>query len=72
MNRALRAAEAGQYLAELSGVPKPFTAQKMWLLARRGHIRIFSDGRNVWFQEDALEEYVARGGSPRKSRETRR
>ena len=64
---ALYAEEAGRYLAAQLGLPSPLTKQRMWELARRreGGIPVVRVGRRVVFQVVALDEFVARGGTPR-------
>ncbi len=68
IGRAFRAREAGQYLARLIGLDQPFTEQHMWRLAREGVLPSVRLRRSVFFQSEALEAFVARGGAgvPRK------
>lgn len=49
-HRALRAAEAGVYLAQLLGLATPISAAQMWQYAREGIIPVVRLGRRVWFQ----------------------
>jgi hypothetical protein len=55
--RALKAEEAGEYLAKLLGLPHALSAQKMWRLARGREIPSVHLGREVWFQTDTLEAF---------------
>lgn len=55
--RALKAGQAGEYLAKLLGLPCAVSAQKMWRLARADLIPSFRLGREVWFQTDSLEAF---------------
>jgi hypothetical protein len=62
--RAYNAADAGKYLAERMGLPKPFDAQAMWRYGRQHEIPTLRIGRRVFFTTDALDRFVESGGSP--------
>jgi hypothetical protein len=64
MNRALRAQEAGRYLADALGLPQPFSAQAMWQMGRSAVVPTVRIGRRVFFLTDRLDAYVRAGGSP--------
>jgi hypothetical protein len=53
--RALRAKEAGVYLAQVIGLTTPVPAQQMWRLARTGDLPAVRLGRTVWFQQHVLD-----------------
>lgn len=53
--RALRAKEAGEYLAQVIGLATPIPAQQMWRLARTGDLPTVRLGRTVWFQQHVLD-----------------
>ena len=63
--KALRAADAGRYLAERLGIDRPFDEQTMWRLARRGDVPVVRVRRDVYFRTDALDRFVAEGGTRR-------
>lgn len=65
--RALRAAEAGLYLAKLVGLAAPIPATKMWRLGRSNLIRTVRLGRLCYFRTSDLEQFVADGGCGRRS-----
>lgn len=60
--RALRACEAGVYLAGLLGLDEPFSAQQMWAMARSNAVPVVRIGRLIFWQTTALEAFVASGG----------
>jgi hypothetical protein len=68
--KALRAAEAGAYLADRIGLPAAIAARQMWHYARTGVLPAVRLGRHVWFQTDALDAFgigafgTERGGTP--------
>jgi hypothetical protein len=66
--KAMRAAEAGRYLAERLRLDRPFDAQTMWRFARRRDVPSFKLRRSVLFYSDALDRFVAEGGTPRAER----
>lgn len=66
--RALTAAEAGAFLAELIGLDAPIPPRKMWALARSGAIQVIRINRLVLFQSTTLAMFAASGGTPRKAR----
>jgi hypothetical protein len=61
--RALGAAEAGVYLAQLLGLATPISAAQMWRYAREGIIPVVRLGRRVWFQSAALHAFITSGGA---------
>lgn len=65
---ALRATEAGEYLAFLVGRLEPFTAQQMWAMARADVIPVVRVGRRIFWQSDTLTSFVSTGGSRRWQR----
>jgi hypothetical protein len=63
IRRAMRAKRAGCYLAEQLGIDEPFDEHTMWRLARRGDIPVLRIRRGVYFLTDALDRFVAEGGT---------
>ena len=61
-NRAMRAREAGLYLAALIGEERAFPATTMWRLARNNLVKTVRLGRLVYFRTVDLEACVAAGG----------
>lgn len=61
-HRALRAEEAGRYLAERIGLSAAPSRQRMWRLARLKLIESFHLGRSVYFTTDSLDRLVVSGG----------
>lgn len=57
--RALRAREAGEYLARLVGLPKPIPPTTMWRFARLRRIKTIRCGRLHYFRTTELEHFVA-------------
>ena len=57
--RALRAKEAGEYLARLVGLPKPIPATTMWRFARLRRIKTIRCGRLHYFRTTELEQFVS-------------
>lgn len=64
-SRALKAAEAGRYLADRLGRDHPFDEQAMWRFARRGDIDVVRIRRDVYFRTDLLDRFVSQGGTRR-------
>jgi hypothetical protein len=64
VEHALRAAEAGAYLAHLMTLPAPVPARKMWSLARLEAIPFIRLNRGLWFRPSDLRAFVAAGGTP--------
>ena len=60
--RALRADEAGKFLADLIGRERPFPATTMWRLARQRIIKTIHVGRLYYYRTVDLEQFVADGG----------
>ena len=60
--QSFRAAEAGVRLAQLLGLPKPISAQRMWHLGRAGVIPRVRLGRMVLFAPRDLQAFVDAGG----------
>jgi hypothetical protein len=60
---ALRAREAGEFLAELIGLPAPISAATMWRLSRLGRIPCTYLGSRRFFRREDLRAFVAAGGS---------
>jgi hypothetical protein len=65
VNRAVRGAAAGRYLAELLGLSQPFTAAQFWRLARTNQIPVVRLGRSVYARTSDLDAFVSTGGSVR-------
>jgi hypothetical protein len=65
--RALTAAEAGECLAGLMGLDHSIPKQRMWHFARTRALPVVRRRRRVWFQQSALEAFVAAGGTARRS-----
>jgi hypothetical protein len=63
---ALKASEAGAYLANALGLPERISAQSMWTYARANAIPAIRIGRRVYFDTEKLREFLARGGTARK------
>lgn len=63
--RAVDVDNARKMYADLVGRPTPFTRAQMWRYARLGYISIVRIGRRVYFRMDALEQFVATGGTPK-------
>jgi hypothetical protein len=62
LGRALRAKEAGSYLAHLIGRDCPFPATTMWRFARQNLVKTIRIGRLYYFRELDLREFVECGG----------
>jgi len=62
---ALKAADAGRYLAKALGLPEAVSAQGMWTYARTNAIPCVRIGRRIWFRVQSLDEFIANGGTPR-------
>jgi hypothetical protein len=58
--RSLKARDAGIYLGTLLGLPRSFSAQAMWRLARLKKIPHKRIARQILFRTDWLEQYAAR------------
>jgi hypothetical protein len=65
---ALKAAEAGAYLAKALGLPDSISEQSMWAYARSNTIPAVRIGRRIWFTTESLTRFIANGGSPRTSK----
>jgi hypothetical protein len=66
---ALRAREAGKYLAQLVGIPEAFPPRKMWALARAEAVPVVRLNRDLWFRPADLRAFIAEGGTlPRRQR----
>ena len=69
--RAMRAREAGAFLAALVGLSEPVSAAKMWRYARLGRIKAIQMGRHRYFRTVDLEQFVTNGGCGAESMEPR-
>ena len=56
--QAFNAADAGDFLAERLGLPRPITAQQIWKWARVGSLPHRRLGRLVYFLSDELEAFA--------------
>lgn len=54
-NGALKATQAGEYLARKMGIDTPFPTSYMWKLARENQVPVVRLGRRVWFRTDILD-----------------
>lgn len=61
--RAMRAREAGEFLATLVGLDNPIPAETMWRYARQGIVKTIRLGRLCYFRTTDLEQFVANGGN---------
>lgn len=60
---ALRARDAGEYLAKLVGIAMAFPPRKMWSLARAEAIPFVRVNRDLWFRPADLRSFVENGGT---------
>ena len=67
-NQALNAAQAGELLAELLGLPDPIDRTRVWRLARLRYIPAIRLGKRLLFRSIDLEAFVARGGTLQEQR----
>lgn len=67
-SKALKAAEAGGYLADALGLPQPISEQGMWAYARNEVIPAIRLGRRIWFLPRALDDFIAQGGTAREKK----